>query len=245
MHKYIKSPALIIILIVIICLPIVIATSLRSDDLLPAFPFTEDSFFYFYVARLISEGYFFENSFGEFINGFQPLYALLLTPVFSFIRAFEIENPYVPLRIIYLFQSIGLGVTAVLFGLVVDKVLVSWTNNPNSLPKSIRVGSGMLWFVASGKLMNFSLNGLETGLLIFLFLLILYLLLSDKDDSFKANILPFVLGMIVLARIDTLPFALTALILFKKSKWMGWRRLFFDIGIFCLICGWWFLLNFF
>ena len=68
-------------------------------------------------------------------------------------------------------------------------------------------------------------------------------MLPHQRTKMEGYLLPVLLGLIVLARIDTLPFALLALIFYRQQQWLGWRRALCDFIVFCLIFGWWFFLN--
>jgi hypothetical protein len=219
--------------------------ALRSDSLLPATPFNEDSFFYFAVARDASLGRIFVNSRGDFVNGFQPLYALGLAVLFSFTRIVfgSDANPYLALRLVYTVQIIGLVGSCFLFGLIAENLFGKWMQGLGDWRSALSVLLGCLWFTGNYTLFTNSLNGLETGLVFLLLLVLIYCLTPHQRSRWEDMFFAPLAGLLVLARIDTVPFVVCAIFIFHKARWISWVRYGIDYLLFGLVCGWWFVLN--
>ncbi len=214
-------------------------TALRAPDLLPAYPFGEDSFFYFTLARQMAHGRFFTDAAGEFVNGFQPLYPFLLWPLYALAGD---GDPYTPLRWTYGLHALLAGVSAGLFGLTINRALDAWGAAP-SRPRRAVWALGALWFLASWRIVEGMLNGMETGLVLVLLLLSALALLPHRQVSAEPWWMALLMGALVLARIDTVPFALTAAVLYAWRRRLPWQTVLGAGAAFVLTAGSWFALN--
>jgi hypothetical protein len=215
----------------------------RPDGLLAAYPFNDDSFFYFTLARAMSEGRFFANASGEFVNGFQPLYALVLWPLAWLVRLLAGADPYALLRGVYALHVLLLGFGTALFSLVVCRIASAWTG---SGAQRIVAGGGIVagvWFIANARILEVALNGLETGLLIVLLLAGVYLLLPHAGPDWEYAAFGALMGLMVLARIDTIVFASVGLITYAWARRLSRRRACAMAGIGVAVCAPWFVLN--
>lgn len=242
--KLFEAPVVVVLLVVFICMSILLPILFRPNNLLPAFPFNEDSFFYFYAAKSIRDGQFWVDSSGQFINGFQPLFALLLVPVFGLLNLLNVNDLYVALRVVYAVQGIELAGLLVIFGRLVKKLSEPFWISTNHLLKVVPSILGIIWFAASKRLVDYSINGLETGLVVLSYLLIIHNMLPNTALG-SGYYFPVLLGLAILVRIDILPFALVALFLKQRIEWQNLKRVFTNFAIMMLVCGWWFGLNFF
>jgi CDP-diglyceride synthetase len=217
----------------------------RPDELLPAYPFTEDAFYYFAVADHFSRGQIDVGAQGEYENGFQPLQAVLLTPVMLAARLTAGgDYHYAALRwfaVAHLALLVAVLVAVIWLVRRLSQAVSPEGRDPPLWP-SVALGGGLV--LVNPRLVEGLLNGQETALLVLGVLVLLGLLLARRPYRGETVLLPVVCGLVVLARIDAVVLAVGALIVWEVMR----RRrsallLLHDWGLFALTCGWWFVLN--
>jgi hypothetical protein len=229
---------------ILVSLILLVLTLIRPENLLPAGTFYDDSFFYLSIAKNISAGRVFIDQSGQFINGFQPLYALLLALVFAVLKIFSLgANPYNAIRCVYLIQIVLFTISATLFGNIVARFSQKFAPSTFFIGKPVGYILGCAFYFANWQIFFQSLNGLETGLLIVLFWTILYLLINKRMGRASQVFMSFLLGLFVLTRIDGLIFALVAMVLISEPRKKNGLHLLINAAVFSVTCGWWFLLN--
>jgi len=123
-------------------------------------------------------------------NGFQPLWQILLIPIFIFFRA----SPETMLRIVLLFQLFLITASALIF----FRILAFY------FEKIIILLSGSLFIVF---VFFQSVNGMETALMIFMISIILFIVIKMKIFSGrnikKEIVWGMMLGLLMLIRLDT------------------------------------------
>ncbi len=155
--------------------------------------FSDDAYYYFKVAQniILGLGSTFDGT--NLSNGYHPLWMVVLLPIY----ALSIDAPEVSLRIILTVQILLAAGTLLLLWRYVNNVL-SWRYALLSLI--------VFFFFASPVLLLF--NGLESALLIFWVMLLLYLDqkydLLDESSSLKIKLfLGFLLAVLMLIRLDS------------------------------------------
>jgi len=160
--------------------------------------FDDDAYYYFTIARnLIQEGRLtFDGT--TLTNGFQPLWFGLLLPIFGMTK-----DPLTALRVVGLLNTLLAGLAGYLGWLALRKYsLIPFT-----------FGMVLMQFC----LVSFGITGMETGILILLFMVCLRLIkkLAPWDSavpSFRiASTLSVCLGLLLLARLDSIWFILVFL----------------------------------
>jgi hypothetical protein len=216
----------------------------RPDDLLPAYPFTEDAFYYFAVADHFSRGQIDVGAQGEYENGFQPLQAVLLTPVMLAARLTAGgDYHYAALRWFAVVELILVALVAATAAAVVFRLDGAGSITPGSprLWLAILLGAGSI--LVNPRLVETLPNGQETALLVLGVLVLLGLLLARRPCRGETVLLPVVCGLVVLARVDAVVLAVGALIVWEVMRRRRSALLLRDWGLFALTCGWWFVLN--
>ena len=180
----------------------------------------DDGFFYFKVARNVAHGQGFTFDGINRTNGFHPLWMAVCTVVYTIFRT----DLILPLRIIVIIGGILNGLSAIFLFKILTRVLNEW----------VAVTLAILWAVIPSITGVTTMQGMETGLSIFLLLL----LIERAQAWFFVNTRPtikqlFLFGIIaalaILARLDHIFYiALICLIAF-----FGWRftnhKLVFDV----------------
>lgn len=154
--------------------------------------FSDDAYYYFKVAQniILGLGSTFDGT--NLSNGYHPLWMVVLLPIY----ALSIDTPEVSLRIILTVQALLAAGTLLLLWRYVSNIL-SWRYALLSLI--------IFFFFASPVLLLF--NGLESALLIFWVMLLLYLDQKydflDESSSLKIRLfLGFLLAVLMLIRLD-------------------------------------------
>ena len=157
--------------------------------------FADDAFYYFKIARNISAGLGITYDGVQHTNGFQPLFLFLITPLFSITG----KSITLPLHLVALLQSlISIGIGIFLYKTsraIVDEwyalfIVAIWMLSPIVVDKE--------------------LNGMETGLNLFLIVATVYYYSSPCEYHLsplrfsKLSTLGLLLGLVVLSRLDGL-----------------------------------------
>ncbi len=162
----------------------------------------DDAFYYFQIARHVSEGHGSTFDGTNLTNGYHPLWMLLLVPVFSIFSeggTFDVAPVHAAL------------VVAVLCAIVTGFFLLSVMRR-SGLSEKVSSLLLLLFFFNPFVLYAF-LNGLETALVFMLLsLLVLVALQYDEEKSTaRIAVIGFVGGLLMLARLDTVFYFLGAL----------------------------------
>lgn len=162
-------------------------------------PLTEDGFYSLKIAWNIGTGKGITYNFEQPTTGFQPLYVFILS-IFAFIISGFGGDKIVFLRLVILLS----GFTALLLSYVFYRLINKLNKTEHQKALMILI---FLLVLFNFKLFLNLFNGLETG--IYLIFLVLSMILSQKIIEQKKNLrmLPlfgFVLGLTVLARIDSI-----------------------------------------
>src|SRR5262249_5198852 len=153
---------------------------------------TDDSYYYFNTARNIVLGFGITFDRINLTNGFHPLWMLCLLPVYALVGT-DIE---IPIRIIGALLALLAGLTMWIAYRVIDDWLGRW---------AAFFALAMMWHPV---IINHFLNGMETGLLIFLVFLAVRLDQCWEVTSGCASVLRSatfggVLGLVFLSRLDS------------------------------------------
>lgn len=177
-------------------------------------PFIEDSWYGFSVSRNISNGHGITIDGEQLTNGFQPLQVLIDALLYLISPSDQIA-----ILLIFLFRIILHILSAMLFVYLVK-----------SNQRNIKT-QGFYNFVFASYLFNpalimGALNGLETGLVLFLFLLLIKVLTSSRDSTTQTRLLYrfiFVSTALIYSRIDMAIVVACVLLfyVFKRSKVMA------------------------
>ena len=218
-------------LVVVACLALVA----RPSAVLPDKPLTEDGFYALAVARSVADGEGLTID-GQWTNGFQPLFTVLCAVPFLLS-----SDDLGALRLVLVLSAMVHLLAAVLFGLLVG----------GFAPAGEKWGLvlSMLVFFGSVKLITDFYNGLETGLVMALYLAAgVFYQRYDPWVWRNTVLLGALLGLLVLARIDAGFFAVLVgvsyLVLFKNRA-LGERVVrFVTVGaVSVLVASPWFLYN--
>lgn len=226
-----------LILIIVIGLGIRLALSWQPIEHLAAYPLVDDSFYSLNIARNIAQGKGLTCDGIHKTNGFQPLYVFLAVPVYYLLEGDKVLPVHIVLSIISVIS---------IFTMVLIYKLVTLVANEKAAWFAV-----FLWSV-SPDVIEFELNGLETGLYIFLLSWCLYYYLLRVRDARPPAVknhavLGLLAGLTILARIDA-SFFMTAMVL----DMIILRRAYLTkhikgLAAFLLVCGLvispWFLHN--
>ena len=180
----------------------------------------DDGFFYFKVARNVANGLGFTFDGINRTNGFHPLWMAVCIAVYSIVRT----DLILPLRIFVIIGGILNGLSAIYLFKILARVLNGW----------VALTLAVLWAVLPSITGVTTMQGMETGLAIFLLLLLIEraqeLFLADTRITYKQL---FFFGLFaalaILARLDHL-FYIAPICLFA---FFGWRfknhKLVFDV----------------
>jgi len=149
----------------------------------------DDAFYSLTIAANIAGGH--GITYGGFpTNGFQPLYSLIMAPLFFLLG----QNRMLCLKIALLIC--GIFSTGSLF--VLYRIGKKWAGSAAAI-------FGVLLGALSVNLLAHSASGLETSLYGFLFLLLVYLYTRDRENLTASKSLKFglFLGILALARFDS------------------------------------------
>lgn len=180
---------------------------------------TDDGFFYFKVAQNVANGQGFTFDGINRTNGFHPLWMVVCIAVYKVVPA----DLILPLRIFVIIGGVLNGLSVIFLFKILSRVLNAW----------VAVTLAILWAVLPSIAGVTTMQGMETGLSIFLLLL----LIERAQAWFFANTRPttkqlFLFGLIaalaILARLDHI-FYISLICLFAFFGW-GFRnhKLVFD-----------------
>ncbi len=191
-----------LILIIVTGLGIRLAFSWQPIEHLAAYPLVDDSFYSLNIARNIAQGNGLTCDGVHKTNGFQPLYVFLVAPIYYLLEGDKVLPVHIALSLISVISA---------FTMVLIYKLVTLVSNEKAAWFAV-----FLWSI-SPDVIEFELNGLETGLYIFLlsFSIYYYLLrVRDAEPTAVKNhaVLGLLVGLTILARIDA-SFFLSALML--------------------------------
>lgn len=172
----------------------------------------DDSFYYFALARNLSRGLGPVVTDSTITNGFHPLWALLLWPLYSVVQGDDLA----------IHAALSLGAVLDVLTIWLTYLLVK------ELGMSSTAGliSAMLYGLNPLVIME-SINGLETALSVFLFVLTVYIYFVPLRFSRAISLSPYILfgistGLMLLARTDTLFLVIT---LTLHALWVNRRNL--------------------
>lgn len=172
-----------------------------------AFRATDDAYYYFQVARNIVAGY--GPTFDQIgqTNGFHPLWMICLLPIFWIFK-----DPATAFKVVGIVGSVILGCAFWIAYITVAKQLGRI---------AALVALGLFLFPYQ---INHLLNGLETGLLVLLLFLLVYLcttrdLLGPEHAKRKAARLGVLLGLVFLARLDSIFIVLSVFLIWGLNLW--------------------------
>jgi hypothetical protein len=153
----------------------------------------DDSSYYLKIAKNFSEGSGFTFDGINLTNGFQPLWQIVLIPLFYFIKT-SAENY---LKIILIFQIFLIFFSEIL----IFRILLKFFK--------VKIALAFVLFFTLFVLFN-SVNGMETTLMIFLISVLFTKIISlnifcshNRFNEFKIGIL---LGLLILSRLDLIFF---------------------------------------
>jgi len=152
----------------------------------------DDAFFYFGIAKNIAagKGATFDGSI--MTNGFHPIYALLLVPIFWF----SLENPEIPVHVALTILSVFNVLTGYVIFLIVRKIA----------GRIAGLFGAFLWLFNPFVIL-IALSGVEVGVSVFFISLCIYVHLVIRDAnqlSFqKIILLGLLTAMAVLSRVDS------------------------------------------
>ena len=205
----------------------------------------DDGFFVFTIARNLARGHGLSADGHTLTNGVQPLWAFLLVPLYW-------QSVIPPLRGILLFSTALLAGSAWLFGSIAAHLTSPRISDPapgvpeGDRQKVVFWGAAALYMTTwHGFWVHF--NNLETGLLFFLLLLSLRLyLVLDFRRLRVAALFGALLGVLILARIDT-SFFVAAILLttsFELRRDLGLgraltRTVLAGVVATCVSAPWW------
>ncbi len=185
-----------------------IPLALRPEPFLTLFPYGDDAYYVFSIARNLAAGHGPSVDGTHLSNGFQPLIVLLYTPVFWLCGA----NAWLAIRSTFILN----GVIAALAVWAVAMLLRTLERKPHTSGLTTPIIGAAIW-MAAFQIFAETTNGLETGLSSLLLLLTLWMyakLLSNDAVGSKIPIssrpikglgwiiFGLLLGLDVLARID-------------------------------------------
>lgn len=187
-HRHLLIGAVILVAVALLSL------ILRSRAALFEFPLTEDGYYLLAVARNIALGHGVTIDGQRLTNGFQPLFALLLVPIYALTGG----DRYAALRGVLATHWLLHSATAALLGRIVYDSL-----RQRSPERAALAGwtTACLWLASRYIILN-SYNGLETGCALLFYALAWYLYQRDWLHGVRRLGLGAVLGLLVLARID-------------------------------------------
>ena len=180
----------------------------------------DDGFFYFKVARNFANGLGFTFDGINRTNGFHPLWMAVCIVVYSIVRT----DLILPLRIFVIIGGVLNGLSAILLFKVLARALNGW----------VALTMAVLWAVLPSITGVTTMQGMETGLSIFLLLLLIERaqawFFADSRITYKQLFLfGLVAALAILARLDHL-FYIAPICLFA---FFGWRlknhKLVFDV----------------
>lgn len=170
-------------------------------------PISEDGYLSLSIARHIALGHGITTNGLQDTNGFQPLFVVLVVPIFAIFQS----DPITPLRFVLVIQWLVQVSSAVLVGLIVRDTFEA--------PKYMTFLTGFLLFFVSLFVLNKFFNGLETGLLLLVYL-VLWRFYQITGLTLWSHTVSFgiLLGLLILTRIDAGIFAVVFAIGYLVSQ---------------------------
>ncbi len=224
-----------------------LALSWQPLERIAGFPVVDDGFYSLSIARNLALGLGMTCDGIHPTNGFQPLYVFLAAPLYWLFPGDKALPVHLTLS--------ALSILSVFTGFLIFKLVKLLANEKAAL------FAVLLWCL-SPTVIEFELNGLETGLYVFLLALSSYYYLAYIRDSVSAKLRPDkkeapskgsyallggLLGLTVLARIDGLFYCLVMGIDFLWLNRKQWQKVtrpaLIVIGVCILVAGPWFLNN--
>lgn len=171
---------------------------------------SDDSYYYFQVARNVVQGYGLTFDRIHPTNGFHPLWMLCVIPVYALTGGAGESS----LRLVLTLVAAIAGATFWVAYRCVSEYA------------SRAAGALALLALASPPFVNPMINGLETGFLLFLLFVLLWAgrrldLLSPQAGAGKNALLGFLLGLVLLARLDS---AFVVICVVAALTWRGLRE---------------------
>ena len=194
--------------LILVILGISIYAALAPDTSLMNWFTTDDAFYYFVVARNITQGFGITFDRIGLANGFHPLWMLICIPVFSLAR-FDLIPP---LRLIVLILGVLNAATAVLVYRLLQKAVA----------QPIAMTGAVAWAFLPRIYSITSQGGLESGVSAFFLALLFYLIMrmAEKETASPRDML--LLGVIgalaLLSRLDNV------FIVALAGLWIVFRR---------------------
>jgi hypothetical protein len=205
-----------IFLFVIICFIVLLLIILLPFSYLLHFSL-DDSYFYLKTAQNVSLGY--GSSFDTInkTNGYHPLWFYILCVYYFIIKLFNITSPELIYRFTFLLTAIiNIGTI-----IIVKKIL--GTIFQQGLINKI------LFFVLlnSSALVLFNIIGMETQLLIFLMCIYVLLYIQSLNNKNRLLINGFILGIIILTRLDSVLYILPFLFFYEIRNYKTKKLIIF------------------
>jgi hypothetical protein len=235
MHGVSRGIEAVLAALIVICGVGLLSVGVRSTDMVFDLPLTEDGYYVMTVARNVARGVGFSVDGTTLTNGFQPLWGVLSS--LAFVAGAGSDE--LSMRLVLLASVAMAIISAVLWARLFSRLFGA----DNRLYRLCFV----LIYLTSFQLLIQHLNGLETGLLLVV-LAATGLYWSSSEPSLGRNaILGALLGLLVLARIDT---GLFAVVVALEALWRGRRtpgrtlaEVFVMTVVAALIAGPWFAYN--
>ncbi len=180
----------------------------------------DDGFFYFKVAQNVAYGQGFTFDGINRTNGFHPLWMAVCIAVYTIVRT----DLILPLRVFVIIGGVLNGLSVIFIFKILSRVLNVW----------VAVTLAILWAVIPSIANVTSMQGMETGLSIFLLLLLIeraqgWFFVGTRPTNEQLFLFGFVAALAILARLDHI-FYIAPLCFFA---FFGWRfknsKLVFDV----------------
>ena len=184
---------------ILVGLSILVAVTLlalvfRPLSILFETPLSEDGFYMLAVSRYVALGQGITIDGQHLTNGFQPLFAAIMVPIYWLVNG----DRYTSLRGVLFIHWLSHIGTALLLG----RIASAYLRHEKPITQQMAFGSVTLLWLASRHVIINSYNALETGLVMFFEALVWYLYQRNWRDGWRLNLLGIALGLMVLARID-------------------------------------------
>ncbi|MFA4029130.1 MAG: hypothetical protein GDYSWBUE_001804 [Candidatus Fervidibacterota bacterium] len=170
------------------------------DWLIRTGSFGDDACYYAAIAHNIAKGNGATTDGIHTTNGFQPLWAFMLVPIYA-LGASKESAINIAMTILATFSALTGLVLFLLAKRLWDERVALWVS---------------FFWMTSPTVLRQSLNGMETGLYVFMLslasLLIIWHSSRARQTAFEIVAIGLVLGLVVLSRVDGMPFALAAML---------------------------------
>jgi hypothetical protein len=173
---------------------------LRGEAFLFGPPLTEDGYYALTVARNLAHGHGMTIDGTTLSNGFQPLFTMIEAVAFYFGA-----SDAVAIRLVYVFAWTFHVAGAVLCALVARDL---WPTLGGGREREIRMAIAAISWLGSPLLFGHAYNGLATGCVLFFYLAVIRALQLQIETRAAGRVtLGLLIGLMVLARIDSAFFA--------------------------------------